>query len=180
MEKFSAPSHLCVSALKILLPSLTLTLQAFDSRSWLAERADDSGKTRLEEAYAQLKDSGGLPAEDVSLPIERFDDGRVRAKLHAARAWMFTDSDCVIGEDVKVERFKDDGTVEVAISAESVIADRKAKTLLVPGEAKLAADMALATGREVYFSFGDETLRVYKATRIVTKALNLKLKDVVK
>ncbi|MBR1871182.1 MAG: hypothetical protein IJ802_05090 [Kiritimatiellae bacterium] len=157
------------------------SLEAFDSAAWLAERNDNSGKVRMEETFMELKEKGGLPAEDVTLPIERFASGKVRTRLHAARAWIYPDSTFVLAEGVEVERFKENGALEIAFKAEEVLADRKGKSIWVPGEANVRMEgVAAATGRGVYFSFEKEILRVYEATRIVTKALNLKMKDVLK
>lgn len=149
----------------------------FSSREWLEKRNDETERLRLMEAFARLDAAKGRPAEGVSLPLERFENGAVKTTLSADFAWIFPDEPFVIAKDVFIKRMKEDGQSEIELSASLVIADRKTKTVWVEGHASIKADQANATGSGIYFSFEDDMLRVYHGTRITTKALNLKMEN---
>lgn len=157
--------------------ALFFAASGFSSREWMARRNDETDKERLEAAYARLDAAKGQPAEDISLPLERFDDGSVKTTLEAKLAWIFTDEPFVIAEGVHVRRLKEDGSMEMEIVTTRILADRKTKTIWIEGDSIIKTPFATATGSEIYFSFEDEMMRVYRGTRITTKALELKMEN---
>lgn len=148
--------------------------QAFDSRAWLEARNDDSCVKRLQTALLECRNKGdALPAEYVTLPIERFDNGRVRTRIYAEKAWVFPKEDFILAEGVHVTRLKEDLSVDIDFTAAGVIVDRKTKEGWVEGQAEIHTPGVTASGCGVYISFENETARVLSRTRIVLPGLKL-------
>ncbi len=148
-----------------------LSLKAFDSRAWLADRDDDTDKLRLEEAFSTFKHEDGLPAEDIMVPIEKFENGLVKTRLDASRAWIYPDVNIVIATGIHVVRNTEDGGVELDFTADNAVIDKETKTGWVDGNAVIKVDQAVAYGKGAYFSFEREIVRVYNQTKIVVKGL---------
>lgn len=142
---------------------------AFSSEKWLAERGDDSDMLRLRAAYADCVKKLETPAENVSLPLESYPDGTVKSRLSAARAHMFMDSSFVWAENIRVEQFKEDGTLAASLDAENCVVDRSTKSGWVEGTAKMVYGDNSIRGRGIYFSLPREFIKIFSESEIRTK-----------
>lgn len=142
---------------------------AFSSEKWLAERGDDSDMLRLRAAYADCVKKLETPAEKVSLPLESYPNGVVKSRLTAARAHMFMDSSFVWAEDIRVEQFKEDGTLSAHLKAENCVVDRNTKSGWVEGAAKMVYGDNSISGRGIYFSLPREFIKIFSESEIRTK-----------
>ena len=170
-KRLNMPSPRTIAAALALV--CASALYGFDSRAWLAERDNDVDKGRLEAAFSSLNREESLPAEDIMVPIERFDNGLVKTRLDARKAWIFPDENIVIASMIHVVRVKEDGAVELDFTADNAIVDKETKTGWVDGNAVINIDQATAYGNGAYFSFERELVRVYNQTRIVVRGLQL-------
>ena len=144
---------------------------AFDSERWLAERADDSDMMRLRVAYRESVAKVEAPAENVVFPLESFPDGSVKSRLTAARAQMFADSNCIWGEDIRVEQYREVGSTNVwaSLKAENCIVDRNTKSGWIEGEATMVYGDSSVKGRGIYFSLPREYIKILSKCEIRTK-----------
>ena len=163
--------HILVS---IIAVGAMLSVYAFDSGKWLAERGDDSDMLRLRAAYEDCVKKIEAPAENVAFPLETYPDGTVKSRLRAGRAYMFLDTGFIWGENIRVEQYKPDGkTVEGFLTADNCIVDRKSKSGWVQGNAQMDWDGTAIKGRGIYFSFEREFIKIFSQTEIRARSLKL-------
>ena len=163
--------HILVS---IIAVGAMLSVYAFDSGKWLAERGDDSDMLRLRAAYEDCVKKIEAPAENVAFPLETYPDGTVKSRLRAGRAYMFLDTGFIWGENIRVEQYKPDGkTIEGFLTADNCIVDRKSKSGWVHGNAHMDWDGTAIKGRGIYFSFEREFIKIFSQTEIRAKSLKL-------
>lgn len=158
----------------VFAAAAVLSVSAFDSGKWLAERGDDSDMLRLRAAYEDCVKKIEAPAENVTFPLETYPDGTVKSRLRAGRAFMFLDTGFIWGENIRVEQYKSDGkTVEGFLTADNCIVDRKSKSGWVQGNAHMDWDGTAIKGRGIYFSFEREFIKIFSQTEIRAKSLKL-------
>ena len=141
---------------------------AFSSAKWLEERGDDSDVLRLRAAYADCVKKLETPAENVLIPLETFSNGQVKSRVTAGRAHMFPDTGLIWGEKVRVEQFKEDGSLYASLDAENCVVDRKTKTGWVEGAAKMVYGESSVRGRGIYFSLEREFIKIFSQSEIRT------------
>ena len=141
---------------------------AFSSAKWLEERGDDSDVRRLRAAYADCVKKLETPAENVLIPLETFSNGQVKSRVTAGRAHMFPDTGLIWGEKVRVEQFKEDGSLYASLDAENCVVDRKTKTGWVEGAAKMVYGESSVRGRGIYFSLEREFIKIFSQSEIRT------------
>ena len=158
--------------ISILSVLATLGAAAFSSEKWLAERGDDSDVLRLRAAYAdcakRINEKLEAPAENVSVPIETFSNGTVKSRVTAARAHVFADTGYIWGENIRVEHYREDGSVYASLNAENCIVDRKTKSGWVAGAAQMVYGDASVKGRGIYFSLTREFIKIFSQSEIRT------------
>lgn len=151
---------------------LAVDATAFDSAAWLATRAVHIEEAeRLRTAYSNALARVSTPAEDVTVPIETFDDGSVKSVIHARKAVYFLDSGFVWAEGVVAKKFKPDGRLDTQIEAASCLVDRFSKSGWAEGPAKVTHGKTTLTGEGAYFSSPEAYVRVFRKTRIVSSDL---------
>ena len=143
--------------LSIICLFTALTATAFSSAKWLEERGDDSDVMKLE-----------APAENVQIPLETFPNGQVKSRVTARRAHVFQDTGFVWGEKVRVEQFKEDGSLFASLDAESCVVDRKTKSGWVEGAAQMVYGDSSVKGRGIYFSLEREFIKIFSQSEIRT------------
>lgn len=155
---------------------------AFNSEQWLAERADDSDMIRLRVAYRDCVAKVEAPAENVVFPLESFPDGSVKSRLTAARAQMFSDSDYIWGEGIRVEQYREVGDTNVwaSLMAENCIVDRKTRSGWVEGNATMVYGDSSVKGRGIYFSLPREYIKILSNCEIRTKGAKLDPRSLLK
>ena len=151
----------------IPVPSL-----AFNSEEWLGKRelfAREAERLRAE--YTNCVAHLETPAEDVTIPIETFDDGSVKVMIFAKKAQYFLDKGLVWAEDVTVRRFKPDGTIEALVEAKNCVVDRFSKSGWAEGLATVTHGKTVFKGMGVYFSSPEGYVKVVERTDVDSKDL---------
>ncbi len=146
----------------------TFVAAAFSSEKWLAERGDDSDVLRLRAAYADCVKKLETPAENVLIPLETFPNGQVKSRVTAGRAHMFSDTGLIWGEKIRVEQFKEDGSLYASLDAENCVVDRKSKSGWVEGSARMVYGDSSVRGRGIYFSLTREFIKIFSQSEIRT------------
>lgn len=144
------------------LPSLISSTYAFDSAEWHGKRELLAREAeRLMAVYtnccAKVKD----PAENVTIPVETYDDGSVKVLVRAGRAQYFLAEGLVWAEDVEVRKLAKGGAVEARLEAKNCIVDSKAKSGWAEGAAKVTQGKTTFAGKGVYFSASDSYVKVF-------------------
>lgn len=158
--------------ISIFLALLAANVFAFDAAAW-QEKRDILQKeaARLQAAYALCVSKLQVPAEDVEVPVETFEDGSPKVVAHAKRAQYFLDSGLVWAEDVRIRKFKKDGAIDIQIDALHCVVDRFTKSGWAEGEATIVQGETKFRGKGVYFSSPEGYVRVFEDSEIVAKDL---------
>ena len=145
---------------------------AFNSEEWLGKRELFAREAeRLRAAYTNCVANLQVPAEDVTIPVETFDDGSVKVMIFAKKAQYFLDKGLVWAEDVTVRRFKPDGTLEAKIEAKNCVVDRFSKSGWAEGLATVTHGKTIFKGKGVYFSSPEGYVKVVERTDVESKDL---------
>ena len=161
-------------SLLILLSLVTFALGsfAFNSEEWLGKRELFAREAeRLRAAYSNCVAHLEVPAENVTVPVETFEDGSVKVVISAEKAQYVLDSGLVWAEDVTVKKFKRDGTLDGQIDAKSCVVDRYSKSGWAEGPATVVHDKTTFKGRGVYFSSPESYVKVLEDAEIDSKDL---------
>ena len=154
---------------------------AFSSERWLAKRADDSDMQRLRAAFAECAKKTTAPAENVSMVLESYPDGKVKSRITAARATIFPDSNFIWAENIHLEQFDATGTnLTAKLDAENCLVDRKSNTGWVDGNANMVYGESTVKGRGIYFSLTDEFIKIFSQSEIRTKGGKLNIRSIAK
>ena len=154
------------------LACLAFETLAFNSEEWLGKRELFAREAeRLQAAYTNCVANLETPAEDVTVPVETFDDGSVKVMIFAKKAQYFLDTGLVWAEDVTVRRFKPDGTLEARIEARNCVVDRFSKSGWAEGPATVVHGKTVFRGDGVYFSSQDAYVKVFNQTDVVSEDL---------
>ena len=152
--------------------SLVPSLFAFDSDGWHGKREVFAREAeRLRAVYSNCLVQVAVPAENVTIPVETFDDGSVKVMIFAKKAQYFLDKGLVWAEDVTVRRFKPDGTLEAKIEAKNCVVDRFSKSGWAEGLATVTHGKTVFKGEGVYFSSPEGYVRVVERTDVESKDL---------
>ena len=155
-----------------ILTCASLGALAFDSVEWHGKRELFAREAeRLMAAYTNCVAQLQTPAEDVTVPVETFDDGSVKLMVYAKKAQYFLDSGLVWAEDVVVRKFKSDGTLDARIDAKSCLVDRFAKSGWAQGPATVVHGKTTFRGNGVYFSSPEAYVKVFSGSEIESKDL---------
>jgi len=165
-------------SIEIVLILAATTAHAFDSASWLGQRALlDHEAERLRDAYPKFRDRVSQPAENVVIPVESHPDGSVKTSVFAERAQFFLQDGIVWAEGVEIRQYRRDGTEESRIEADNCIVDRSTKSGWSDGHARARyRDQAELEGDKLYFSAAEEYLKIF--TNTVLRADGRVLKSV--
>ena len=151
---------------------LTLSAFSFNSAEWHGKRELLTREAeRLRAAYSNCVAHLEVPAEDVTIPVETFDDGSVKVMVFAKKAQYFLDKGLVWAEGVVVKKFRDDGTVDARIDAKSCVVDRFSKSGWAEGAARVVHGKTTFSGRGVYFSSPESYVKVFEQSDIVSEDL---------
>ena len=162
------------NALTALLLLAATCAAGFDSEGWLGKRALlDREVERLRAAYTNCTASLQRPAEDLTVPIETYPDGSVKASITASRAQIVLEKGLVWGEGVVVRQFSEGGEVLVRAEAGHCVVDRKTKSGWAEGHAKVVYGGTTVEGDGIYFSFPEEFVKIL--SNVVISSSDLKL-----
>ena len=156
----------------IVLMLLSVEAMAFDLTGWNEKRALHLHEAeRLRAAYSNCVARIDQPAEDVSVPLETFEDGSVKVMVYAKKAQYFLQEGYVWAQGVVIRKFKDDGTVGAKIVAESCVVDRYSKSGWAEGPATVEHGKSRFSGKGIYFSSPDAYIKVFEASDCVSEDL---------
>ena len=160
-------SAVVLASLVFLASLLSFSLFAFNSEEWLGKRELFAREAeRLRAAYTNCVASLQTPADDVTIPVETFDDGSVKVMIFAKKAQYFLDKGLVWAEDVTVRRFKPDGTLEAYIEAKNCVVDRFSKSGWAEGPASVVHGKTTFRGKGVYFSSPEAYVKVLESSEV--------------
>lgn len=163
----------CLLSLLSLVSLMTFSAYAFNSEEWLGKRELFAREAeRLRSVYTNCVANLQTPADDVTIPVETFDDGSVKVMIFAKKAQYFLDKGLVWAEDVMVRRFKPDGTLEAYIEAKNCVVDRFSKSGWAEGPASVVHGKTTLRGKGVYFSSPEAYVRVLESSEV--ESLDLK------
>ena len=142
--------------------SLIPSTYAFDSAEWHGKRELFAREAeRLMSAYTNCCAKVKEPAENVTIPVETYDDGSVKVLVHAGRAQYFLAEGFVWAEDVEVRKLAKGGAVEARLVAQNCLVDRMSKSGWAEGAARVTQGKTSFEGQGVYFSASDSYIKVF-------------------
>ena len=140
---------------------------AFNSAEWMDKRELFAREAeRLQAAYTNCVANLQTPADDVTIPVETFDDGSVKVMIFAKKAQYFLDKGLVWAEGVIVRRFKPDGTLSARIEAQNCVVDRFSKSGWAEGPALVVHGKTTFRGKGVYFSSPEAYVKVLESSEV--------------
>ena len=113
----------------------------------------------LADIWRRQPDADASPVENLTLPIEHYDNGRVRAVLRAGRA-MLGKSDLIWSWQVVVDLYDTDGRPDGTVEAANCLYDRAGRRGYCPGDVRLVRTNATISGVGLYWSMADEHMRI--------------------
>ena len=146
----------------------------FDSRMWFEKREALTGEAkRLEAAYAKCVAALKSPAQNLTVPVENYADGSVKASVFAERAQFFIDEGLVWGEGVVISQYTPEGEVSAQIRADSCVVDRVSRSGWAEGRAEVVYGGTTVVGEGVYFSLLEEYVMILSGTKVTSTDLKM-------
>lgn len=145
----------------------------FDTEAWLMKRAVlDREAERMQAVYTNCVANLRSPAQNVTVPIEHFPDGSVKASVAAAEAQFFLDSGLIWCRDVCVRQFaQGESEAQAYVKAAHCVIDRKMRCGWAEGEAEVRYSKTVVRGSGIYFSFDEEFVKILSNVRIESQDL---------
>ena len=146
---------------------------AFDSAEWHGKRELFAREAeRLMAAYTNCAARVENPAENVTIPVETYEDGSVKVLVKAVKAQYFLKEGLVWAEGVEVKRLAKGGAVETCLEAKNCVVDRNSKSGWAEGAARVTQNKTTFVGKGVYFSASDSYVKVLGG--VVVESADLK------
>ncbi len=114
----------------------------------------------LVEIWHKTPDADASPVENLTLPIEHYENGRVRAVLHAGKAAVGRDG-LIWSWQVRVDLFAATGQEDGHIEAASCLYDRNARRGYCPDNVLLVRTNTTISGVGMYWSMADQRMRIF-------------------
>ena len=124
----------------------------------------------LVEKFRTYKAAMTSPVEKLTLPLDYYENGRIRAVLRAERAQLFPDGG-IYAEKVCVEMLTADGQADGSLTAEGCVFDRKAKHGYCEGPVGMAKGLDRLKGRGMYFSTDAQFIKILAECEIRTRRI---------
>lgn len=135
---------------------------AFDSEEWHGKRELFSREAeRLRAVYSNCVARVRDPAENVTIPVETYDDGSVKVLVCAGKAQYFLAEGLVWAEDVVVKKLAPGGAEEARLEAKNCVVDRNSKSGWAEGAAKVTQGKTTFAGMGVYFTASETYVKVF-------------------
>lgn len=150
------------------------SMERFSAQQWFERRQErmDEAK-RLRVIYGKCVAALRTPAEDVTVPVENYEDGSVKTSVYAKKAQFFVDDALIWCEGVVVSHFSEEGDEIIRLTAQNCVVDRKSKCGWAEGRAKLTYGGTTVEGDGVYFSIEEEYVIIAENSTIATTDLKL-------
>lgn len=114
----------------------------------------------LAATWDRKPEADASPVENLTLPIEHYENGRVRAVLHAGRAAVGREG-LTWAWQVAVDLFDPEGGKTGRVEADSCLYDRNRRRGYCPGRVRLVRPDATITGDGLYWSMSDQRMRIF-------------------
>ena len=128
----------------------------------------------LAEKWAVSKAAMTAPVENLTLPLDFYDNGRMKAVLHAERSQLVADG-LIFAEGVFVDMLTEDGKPDGRLTAEACLFDREAKHGYCEGAVHLVKGNDRIKGRGMYFSIEEQFIKILSECEVRTGRIPLKL-----
>jgi len=137
------------------------------------DRHPDSLWRPLAEKWAASKAAMTSPVVNLTLPLDYYENGRVRAVLKAGRSQMYEDG-LIFAENVSIDMLTADGMPDGRLTAENCLFDRQAKHGYCEGSVWMVKGADRLKGRGMYFSIGNQFIKILSECEIRTNRIPLK------
>jgi len=144
-----------------------------DVERWFGRHSDQVWRP-LADKWDVSKAAMTSPVENLTLPLDYYDNGRMKAVLHATKAQMLADS-IIFAEGVVVDLLTEDGKPDGRLTAEGCLFDREAKRGYCEGAVNVVKGTDRIKGRGMYFSIEEQFIKILSECEIRTQRIPLKL-----
>jgi hypothetical protein len=145
----NAPAPASSAAMSNALPAwMELSVLATNADEW-ADLAD----------IWRRPDPTASPVEDLTLPVEHYDNGRIRAVLHAHKAFM-ANAGLIWAWKVTVNMFDLAGAPDGRVDADSCLYDRNARRGYCPAAVELVRTNATIDGIGMYWTMSTQHMQI--------------------
>ncbi|MFA7173497.1 MAG: hypothetical protein WC340_08800 [Kiritimatiellia bacterium] len=164
-----------VLALAVLLPLLAaVPWQSYAARELsdadveeLFAKHKESDWRLLAEQWSDVKSKVDAPVEKLSLPLEYYPSGLVKARLYAEQAQIFPDG-IVFATGVRVQLYDESGKRDGYLKAEDCLYDRHASHGYCKGKAEVLKGSDVIKGVGIYFSISNEFIKLLSNCEVRT------------
>lgn len=167
------------SAARLLCAASALALGAAwaaedpDVAHWFNRHSEEPWRP-LVEKWAPMKAAMTTPVENLTLPLDYYDNGRMKAVLRARKAQMFPDN-LIFAEGVVLDLLTEDGRPDGRLTADGCLFNRQSKLGYCEGAVGLVKGTDRLKGRGMYFSIEDQFIKILSECEIRTNRIPLKL-----
>ncbi len=120
--------------------------------------------------WGEVRSAMQSPVENLTLPLDYYPNGRIKARLRAKKAQIFLDG-MIFAENVEVEMLALDGMPEGILRADDCLFDRQAKHGYCQGAVSVAKDSDRITGVGMYFSVEEQFIKILAKCEIRTRRI---------
>ena len=152
-----APATTNDAAPELALDGSTPALPGWLETSVLATNA--GAWVDLADTWQRKPDVESSPVENLTLPIEHYDDGRIRALLRAGKAAV-GNAGLIWSWQVKVDLFDPAGAPDGRIEAQSCLYDRNARRGYCPESVTLVRSNVTITGTGMYWTMAPQRMQI--------------------
>ena len=124
----------------------------------------------LAEKWVTVKAAMTSPVENLTLPMDYFPNGLIKAQLRAKKAQIFMDG-LIFAEGVTVELLTADGHPDGRLTAEGCLFDRKAKHGYCEGLVSMEKSGDRLKGHGMYFSIEGQFIKILSECEIRTRRI---------
>ena len=155
----------CLAALALVASGGAFA--AFNSADWHGKRELFAREAeRMAAVYSNCVRQVNAPAENVTVPVETYEDGSVKVLVSAEKAQYFLKEGLVWGEGVTVRQLGRDGKEEGRIDARNCVIDKNARSGWVEGPARVRQGKLECRGRNVDFAAAESGVRVFEQSEV--------------
>ena len=143
--------------------------------AWTAKNdAMTKEAARMKSEYAVYSAKATKPAEDVVVPFETFDSGEVKATILAKSGQFFHDVGYVWAKDITVEQYKEDGSLDMRLEADTCLFDRPHKCCWIAGHVKANHRKTTLEGDDAFYCTSNGFLKVMSNAKVVSEDVKMK------
>ena len=107
----------------------------------------------------------------LKMPVRAYPSGKTETMLFAEIGWTSADMMQLRGKQVRVENYREDGTLVATLTADEAAVDRTAKLAVAKGHVRIERDGDVLTGNGALADFDAEYVKMLKDAVIETDRL---------